>query len=117
MARKISDIEKQDRIKELKKVVRRGNTVYVVLRSASKSGASRTLSLFVIKYNKYTKRAEPYWITQSIADICDYRLDKEGAIRVNGGGMDMGFDVVYHLSLALFGYENRGGYALSHQWI
>ena len=44
--------------------------------------------------------------------------DRNGqrAIRVSGGGMDLGYHLVHNLSMTLYGVENRGGYTLSHDW-
>jgi len=38
-------------------------------------------------------------------------------LRVGGCGMDMGFHIVYSLSLALYGSANDGGYTLSQEWL
>lgn len=86
-------------------------TVYCVLRSKSKSGMSRTLTLFVIR------NGEPYYITYDASIALGWALDKAGNLKVSGCGMDMGFHTVYELAGAIFGHSDRLGYTLKHRWV
>jgi hypothetical protein len=68
---------------------------------------------------------KPRYLTGWIAHAMGYKLHKDGGVVIKGGGMDMGFHVVYCLSRRLFpeGFKNEineirdGGYALRHEWI
>ena len=87
-------------------------TVHTVLRSVSRSGRSRDISLFVVSGGELT---DITWLT---AKATGHRLIDKGqrAIRVNGCGMDMGFSLVYDLSHTLFSPVERAGYVISHRW-
>jgi hypothetical protein len=125
--------ESTESIKELRKLIKPGTTVYTVLRHVSSSGMSRSIDLFVIKQNK------PVRITWSASKGMGYQIDRNnGGIKTSGGGMDMGFNLVYNLGRTLFpkGFiparagqrygrngtpddqrDNDGGYALNHSWL
>jgi len=133
-------------VKELKTILKPGDTVYTKLNHVSKSGMMRVIEVLVIRDNK------PRYITYQVADLLDYKMhNKIEGLKVQGCGMDMGFHVVYSLSYALYnksGYEclndeegngncpsnyhvnsrpydgtNKGepihhdGYALKHRWL
>lgn len=108
--------EQQEAIKELKKFLKRGMTIYTILRHVSQTGMSRRISLMVIKNN------EPYFIDHLASKALDYRrqFPKEGLV-VSGCGMDMGFHLVNSLSYALHGMKgnkkHRGGYSFNHRWL
>lgn len=122
---KVSAAEKAESIRELKKLLRPGSEVQCVLRHVSASGMSRRIDFFVIKGNE-TRR-----LTYLISRVLDYSLsNKDGALVVQGCGMDMGFSVVYGLGATLWpkgtkkphGRRNgepdhEGGYALKHRWL
>jgi hypothetical protein len=99
-------------------LLEKGDTVYCVLRSVSKSGMSRRIDFYVIKENR------PIWITGSMATLSG--RDSTGCgkgMRVDGCGMDMGFHEVYNLASRLWPYGDRnpegrdGGYFLKSEWI
>jgi len=102
--------EEKERAKEyLKKWLKPGNTVYTILRHVSQSGMMRHISLYVIKGNK------PIYLDYNTSILLESPLAKtwgEGLKR-SGCGMDMGFDLVYSLSYALF----KDGYKLHHKWL
>jgi hypothetical protein len=99
--------EKDKYIKDLKKLVEKGGTIYCVLRRVAKSGMSRDISFFVI--NKQRLRM----IDGCIKQILGLKYSKNDGLRIHGCGMDMGFLVVHELSLALF----KDGDALNYQWL
>jgi hypothetical protein len=82
---------------------------------------ARTIDAFVIRKGK------PRRISHLIARAVGYKFDRDrmGA-RLMGGGMDMGFELVYNLGYALWpkgvrkdyaGRPNKdGGYAFHHEW-
>jgi hypothetical protein len=81
-----------------------------ILRHVSSSGMSRDISLYYKDTN----------ITYSAALAMGDKVKSSNgfnAIRVSGCGMDMGFHLVYNLSLTLYGHDNRGGYKLSQRWL
>jgi hypothetical protein len=86
--------------------------VYLVLRSVARSGMSRVIWPFV------TVDGEPLGLGYCGAVALERRYDerKEGIV-VQGCGMDMGFELVYAMSCKLYGYQDRGGYRLSHRWL
>lgn len=116
---------------ELIKWIRRTRpTLYTICRHVSSSGMFRLISVYVIQNN------EPFCIDGWIENWTHYERDKKRqGLRVSGCGMDMGFDVVYNFSRALFpkGFHYRkgeshrngdpspvdkdGGYALNHRWL
>lgn len=88
--------------------------IYTILRHVSASGLSREISLIYVKNN------DIYNITYSAGIALDYPLsDKHGhrAIKVQGGGMDLGFHLVYSLSSVLYAERERAGYVISHRWL
>jgi len=113
-----------------------GTTVYTILHHVGSSGMSRRIGVRVIV------DGEPRYIDGLVAIAIGARVsDREGII-MGGCGMDMGFEVVYQLSCALYpdGFDcigekcpsndhsngNRdytphhhssGGYALRHRWM
>jgi hypothetical protein len=84
--------------------------VYTILRKVSSSGMSRHISLVI------AKDGELYDITYYAAAALGeslYETNGHRAIRQNGCGMDMGFNLVYNLSSVLYG----DGYALKQTWL
>ena len=112
---------------ELKAILKPGDTIHTILRHVSRSGMSRSISLFVIKKNE--RLDITYWASRVLEDRID---QKNYGIVTTGCGMDMGFHLVYNLSRRLFpkgfrtpkGYwrnepmkhDPDGGYALKHEW-
>lgn len=86
--------------------------VYTILRHVSRSGMMRHISLVV-----NTKSEGLTDITWHVAKILRYPITNGPALKVGGCGMDMGFSVVYNLSAALYGHQERGGYRLRHEWL
>lgn len=95
----------------LKKFCPRDTTVYTVLRGVSRSGTSRRIDCYSIV------DGELMYLSGYIEGITDMKRHKDGGLLVHGCGMDMGFHIVYNLSAALYGHDNRGGYELHHKWI
>ena len=103
--------ELQEARETLERLMPKGSTVYTILDSVSASGMSRKIRLVVFKGD------EPYhpnWL----AHVLLGRPLKPGlrgadCIVCKGCGMDMGFELVYSLSQALYG----DGYALNQRWL
>lgn len=111
--------------KRLRKLLKPGSTVYTILRSVSKSGMSRKLSLVIPQ-----KDGTILDITYTAAVAMNCTTDTHNQITRHGCGMDMGFDTVYNLGYYLWpkgtkkphGTRNgqpdtSGGYALKHSWL
>lgn len=131
---KVSKQEKEEARERLSKLLPEGSTVYVVLRSVSKSGMSRRIDLYSFEPVNTGKGATvvKYFLTTSVAMLLGYSFGHEAwckgaGMRVDGGGMDMGFHVVNSLSYALHGLTadrtkrqekaHRAGYTLRCEWI
>jgi hypothetical protein len=134
-----SNQEKYEAIAFLKNEIRikPGDRIQCVLRSVSRSGMSRSISLFVIK-NKML-----YDISHAVYMATQGNWDRDRhAVKIGGCGMDMGFAIVYDLNHALFPngfkcigkncpsndhfnykkeecpkHHKDGGYALKHNWV
>ena len=89
----------------LKKAIAGKGKIYAQVNNVSRSGMSRTITLFIIHKNEiinlnYTIFSKVY------ADKSDLR---EGIARINGCGMDMLFEATYRLYNFLFD-QNRKPY-------
>jgi len=102
------------REKLLNNYLKETSTVYTILRTRSSSGMSRTISLLVSNGDGISDIT--YYAAQALGDKL-IEANGHRAIRVQGGGMDMGFHLVYSLSSVLFAGEDRAGYVLSHRWL
>ena len=88
--------------------------IYTILRHATASGLNRDISLF------YDSPEGIRPITHTAARALGYKVISSNgfnAIRQHGGGMDMGFNLVYNLSAVIYKDIDRGGYHLSHRWL
>jgi hypothetical protein len=106
--------EKREARESLLRFIKKGGTVYTILRHVSGSGMSRDISIVTIDASGETSAI--FHPNFSAAKLLGYRLvtrNGSDALRVSGCGMDMGFHVVHSLGHALFG----DGYALNHAWL
>ena len=93
--------------------------VYTVSRGVSSSGLTQYVSLMVAGLDQEGK-PDLYNITWHVSNVLGEKLhDKDGhrVIKLQGGGMDLGFNVVYNLSSVLFAGQDRAGYVLKHRWM
>lgn len=95
-------------VKALRAILAPGDTVNCVLRSRSRSGMMRHISLLV-------GDSEISHLAAVVLDM--HRDEHDGGIKIGGCGMDMGFQLVYLLSGDLFpdgfpclGNHNAKGY-------
>ena len=105
--------ERQEQLEKLRKWFPKGSTVYTVLRHVSRSGMQRQISVVCLTVDK--GEIVDLHPNYSVAKLLGRRL-KTGwhdSVTCNGCGMDMGFDLAYALSNALYG----DGYALKHKWL
>jgi hypothetical protein len=134
-AKQQKELEKQQAIAELRKLLPPGTCVGTILRHVSKSGMARDISLVI------TQHANIINITHLAALAMGEKVRESGghnAIRISGCGMDMGFELVYRLGWILCpkgfiprdaGYysgrngtsaeslDTDGGYSLKQFWI
>lgn len=105
--------------KELRKIIKPNQKIYVSLVSVSRTGMSRVIKLHTVFKGEFRT------ITFSVAEVLDYK-QMDGGIKVSGCGMDMGFQVVHALwpngTRRPHGTRNGtpdrdGGYALRCEWI
>jgi hypothetical protein len=132
MSKSAREEKRAEAIRDLRKMLKPGDTVYTVLRHVSASGMTRGIDLYIIRKNV------PVWITAYVGHAIDSPQSlkdwrEQRGLRVQGCGMDMGFHVVYSLGCALFpkgfkvegrgrngdtsGHDNDGGYALNQKWL
>lgn len=109
---------REEAMKELKYYgLEEGSTIYALRRGGSASGLTHYYSLFMLAKNAL---GEPtlHNVTYYAGKVLDENLvDKDGhrVIKVQGGGMDMGFYLVYSLSSILFAGQDRAGYVLGYE--
>lgn len=88
-------------------------TIGTILRHCSASGMSRDISLY------YKDTNITYLAGVAMGDKIK-NSNGFNAIRVNGCGMDMGFHLVYGLSITLFcpdKYDHDSAYKLNQRWL
>lgn len=96
---KAKQTERDEAIKELRAMLKPGDTVYTLVRRVARSGMSRDISLFVMK------GGELQGITYTAAMAMGDRMSRDrshNAIAVGGCGMDMCFATVYNLAATIF---------------
>jgi hypothetical protein len=98
---KETDEKKLEALKMLRKYLKPGQTI---LRSVSASGMTRTLDVYAIKGNA------PVYLTGYVCNLLGYVRTKEGALKTQGCGQDMGYDVAHNLGYAVYpeGYKCCG---------
>jgi hypothetical protein len=91
--------EQQEAIKRLREEIKPGQTLHTISRHVSSSGMSRSISVIQIK-----RGGQPFDWTYLVAKAIGEKIDqKHEGIKIQGAGMDMGFEVVYRLSSKLYG--------------
>lgn len=88
---------------DLRELLKDETELFTILRHVSKSGMTRDISVLKKDYGD---------ISWKVARACDMPMH-DGAIRIGGCGMDMGFAIVYDLSAVLF----EDGYKLGQRWL
>lgn len=101
----ITTMTKEEAVNRLREEIKPGTTLRTILRHVSKSGMSRSISVVQIKANGETREWDGV-VCRAIGENFD---QKHGGVKIAGAGMDMGFEIVYRLSMALYG--GKRGYA------
>lgn len=115
---RVTKQERDDAIARLSEILQPGDTVYTVLRHRARSGMYRTLDVYFFEPcpERGPRAVEKYRLTALVAKACGYRYDqRHEAIGVKGCGFDAGHDVVYNLTMTLFGHVQHN--MLRHEWI
>jgi len=95
------------------------NIVYTVLRGSSSSGLTKYVSLMVPGLD-HEGKPDLFNITWHASNVLGDKLhDRDGhrVLKLQGGGMDLGFNVIYNLSSVLYTGQDRAGYVLKHRWL
>jgi len=82
--------------------------IYTQLAHVAKSGMQRSVKLYVVP-----EAGRIINITRYVANLLDRNIDRYDGITVRGCGFDVGFDLVYRVSLKLY----QDGYKLKHEWL
>jgi len=109
----------------LLEILKPGTTVYTDLRHVNRMGDQRWMDVFTVDGGQIRN------ITRLVCKAADLKYcTRRHSLKIGGGGMDMGFQVVYLLGLSLWPAgtpvahsvrngkpDTCGGYALKHQWL
>lgn len=91
--------ETEKALQQLREWLKPGDTVNCISRHTSRSGMSRSISLFAFPQGATEPAELDYFAARVLGESID---GKHGGIRIGGCGMDMGFALVYNLSSRLF---------------
>lgn len=100
----------------LREWIKPGQTIYSCLRSVSASGMFRLITVHIIKDGDLLD------ISYQVARAIDCGRSErngigQGALRVSGCGMDMGFHIVHSLGYALARDSKSEAFKLFHRWV
>lgn len=139
-----SKTDRDDALARLREWVEPGDELCTILRHVSRSGMSRVID--VIKWGDdecHPGKQRVYGLGYNAAQAAGYSYDRDrNGVKIGGCGMDMGFQLVYTLSSALYpdGFEcigencpsndhsngdrdysphhhKDGGYAIRQRWL
>ena len=105
---------KEYAVELLRRHLEAGKTVYTQVNSVSSSGMSRRIRCYIAIVDD--GKPEIMDISYHVSQVCGYSLNDAGLL-VKGCGMDMGFEVVYSLSMAIFSGQDNAGYVLKQRWL
>jgi hypothetical protein len=106
-----SEQEIQKQVEFLRGLLKPGDTVYTILRHVSKSKMTRYIGVVIIRSDGTIYH--PNYAVNVLLDK-SYKHNYDG-VKMEGCGMDMGFELVYQLSHILF--PDGGYYALRQEWL
>jgi len=123
---KATKTERSESLKHLREILKPGQEIYTQCEHVSSSGMTRWLDVYAVKDD-----GRIHNITWDVCAAADFTFcSRRGRLKIEGCGMDMGFNVVYCLGLSLWpagtpephGMRNgepdsNGGYALRHRWL
>lgn len=94
--------ERAQAIAYLKDYFKQGDTVYTALKHVSSSGMSRQIAVYAAGISDRDGKPFVYQVSHLVAQALGYKRADNGALKVGGAGMDMGFHVAYSLARVLF---------------
>jgi hypothetical protein len=89
------DADRQESLTAIRELLNVGDTVFTKLDSVSRTGMSRNITPLVIR------DGEPRYLGYHVGRILQHKTD-DHSVRMQGCGMDMGFEMVYLLGRYLF---------------
>lgn len=101
--------------KSLFAILGKSRVIYTKVNTVAKSGMSRQISCYVVDDIGDIRDVSRY-----VSEILGWPQGKTLGVKVQGCGMDMGFHLVYQLSLTLFPRTPAGpsgGYVLRQRWL
>ncbi len=99
---------------DLRHYLPEGSTAYTVLRHTSQSGMYQLIDVYAFRPLLRNGSIERHWLSLWVAEVLNRKFDdRKKAVAIGGTGMDMGFQLVYELSGALYGE----GTAIKQEWI
>lgn len=93
----------------LKRIFPKGSTAYTTVMKVAPSGMSRHIK--ILSGNDGGGIQNVSWYVSEYLDM-QFKDDTD-AVFIRGGGMDMGFELIYRLSQSLYG----DGYAIKQRWV
>ena len=114
---RVTKKEKREAIERLRDVISPGDTLHLILRSVSRSGMCRRIAIKkIVPQNGHEAGILHLDHNVNLA-LGQNPGEKDNGDRMDGCGMDMGFQLVYNLSHALFPDNVPRGYAIKHKWL
>ena len=109
---KAQKAEQAESIERLRDMLPPGSTVRCVLRSVSRSGMSRQIDFYTIDDD-----GDLLYLSGYIGNALSVTRTQQGALKVSGAGMDMGYHIVHNLGATLYpdGYGCIGDEPVKHQ--
>ncbi len=100
--------EVAESLARLREWIKPGDTVYTIVRSVSRSGMSRNISLVLFRRDEDGREYTMHPNYHAARVLGETLVNDQGsdALRVHGAGMDMAWHTVYCLSHALFGKDD-----------
>ena len=91
------EAQKEEALTNLRGILTVGQTVYTSLKWVNKAGSSRLIRVYIVRDDHIVD------ISWDVGKLLDYKYDNTAdALVVGGGGMDMGYHLVYGLGRALY---------------
>jgi hypothetical protein len=126
---KVSKTERDQQLEQLRKWLKPGDTVYTIVENVSRSGMSREIRVVLLKCQE-TGEAYSLHPNHAVSTVLGLPRGKREGVKIQGCGMDMGFEIVYQLGMAMWPHgtpephgerngepDSNGGYALKHRWL
>lgn len=113
------EAERREAIVDIKRFVRPGDAIFCNLEHVSSTGMSRIVSFHVFRGPRGNDHRDLTWLVHKILGYPHRKIARTGGmgLYVEGGGMDMGWDVVDRLAKAVFGPKASANNTLKPIWI